>query len=203
MPAPGTTPRWWEDAAISLGLVGVQLAGAAYMVVLTPILALGLDPLFLVTFGSLCTGILTFPFAFNLERKKWPSQLSNRLVLQFVLLSLGGVTLFQALMLHGMKMTSPAIASAMPNLAPGFIFVVAGCLRFERVDFRCHYTRAKILGTLLCLGGAITMSILQSPAAPSGRRSPDLKSHQDWVIGCLCLLGAVLVLSATIILQAQ
>ena len=40
------------------------------------------------------------------------------------------VTLFQALMLHGMKKTTPAIASAMPNLAPGFIFVVAGCLRY-------------------------------------------------------------------------
>jgi hypothetical protein len=61
-------PRWWEDAAISLGLVAVQLAGAAYMVVLTPILALGLDPLFLVTFGSLSTGLFTLPFAVNLER---------------------------------------------------------------------------------------------------------------------------------------
>ena len=79
LPAPATlpaphadaatpVPRWWEDAAISLGLVAVQLAGAAYMVVLTPILALGLDPLFLITFGSLSTGLLTFPFALNLER---------------------------------------------------------------------------------------------------------------------------------------
>jgi hypothetical protein len=58
----------WEDAAISLGLVGVQLASAAYMVVLTPVLALGLDPLFLIAFGSLCTGILTVPFAVKLER---------------------------------------------------------------------------------------------------------------------------------------
>jgi len=58
----------WEDAAISLGLVGVQLASAAYMVVLTPVLELGLDPLFLIAFGSLCTGILTVPFAVKLER---------------------------------------------------------------------------------------------------------------------------------------
>lgn len=41
------------------------------------------------------------------------------------------VTVFQALMLDGMKKTSPAIASAMLNLAPGFIFVVAGCLRYD------------------------------------------------------------------------
>jgi hypothetical protein len=58
----------WEDGAISLGLVGVQLAGAAYMVVVTPVLALGLDPLFLVAVGSLCTAVLTIPFAVKIER---------------------------------------------------------------------------------------------------------------------------------------
>ncbi|KAG8080543.1 hypothetical protein GUJ93_ZPchr0007g4049 [Zizania palustris] len=155
----------WEDVAISAGLVAVQLAGAAYMVVVTPVLALGLDPLFLVTFGSLSTGLFTLPFAINLERHtshyihlKWPSEFNNWLLVRFFLLALGGVTVFQALMLHGMKKTSPAIASAMPNLARAFIFIVAGCLRFERVDLRCMYTRAKIAGTLLCLGGAVTMS---------------------------------------------
>jgi len=40
------------------------------------------------------------------------------------------VTGFQALLLQGMKMTSPAIASAMPNLAPGFIFIISGCLGY-------------------------------------------------------------------------
>ncbi|EMS60570.1 hypothetical protein TRIUR3_12060 [Triticum urartu] len=82
--------------------------------------------------AGLSTGILTLPFALNLDRNKWPSELSNRLILELVVLSLGGVTVFQALMLDGMKKTSPAIASAMLNLAPGFIFVVAGCLRRTR-----------------------------------------------------------------------
>ncbi|GJN07435.1 hypothetical protein PR202_ga25267 [Eleusine coracana subsp. coracana] len=206
--APAPSGRGcWEDGAISLGLVAVQLGGAAYMVVVTPVLALGLDPLFLVAVGSLCTGILTLPFALKIERKKWPSGMSNRLLREFIVLALGGVTGFQALMLHGMKMTSPAIASAMPNLAPGIIFVVSGCLGFERVDLRCRYTRAKILGTVVCLGGAVAMTVLQSPATPRGRRPLDnaaavARSHRDWVAGCLFLLGAVLVLSATIVLQA-
>ncbi|KAG2645385.1 WAT1-related protein At5g47470-like [Panicum virgatum] len=195
----------WEDGAISLGLVGVQLAGAAYMVVVTPVLALGLDPLFLVAFGSLCTAILTIPFAVKLERKKWPSELTSRLLFQFIVLALGGVTGFQALLLQGMKMTSPAIASAMPNLAPGFIFIISGCLGFERVDLKCRYTRAKILGTVVCLGGAVAMSVLQSPDAPPGHllpRSAARAAAARWVAGCLFLLGAVLVLSGTIVMQA-
>ncbi|CAN6175416.1 unnamed protein product [Urochloa humidicola] len=201
----------WEDGAISLGLVGVQLAGAAYMVVVTPVLALGLDPLFLVAIGSLCTAVLTTPFAVKLERKKWPSELSSRLLFQFIVLALGGVTGFQALLLHGMKMTSPAIASAMPNLAPGFIFIISGCLGFERVDLKCRYTRAKILGTVVCLGGAIAMSVLQSPDTPSpghvllprsAAERAAAAAAASWVAGCLFLLGAVLVLSGTIVMQA-
>uniref|UniRef100_A0A0E0Q8B6 Uncharacterized protein n=1 Tax=Oryza rufipogon TaxID=4529 RepID=A0A0E0Q8B6_ORYRU len=192
-PAAGWCSWEWEDVAISAGLVAVQLAGAAYMVVLAPVLALGLDPLFLVTFGSLATGLFTLPFAINLERKRWP------------------VTVFQALMLHGMKKTSPAIASTMPNLAPVFIFVVAACLGFERVDLSCRYTRAKIAGTVLCLAGAVTMSVLQSPAAAAATRSSSHRTTTaaaanagggDWAVGCACLLGAVLVVSGTTVLQA-
>uniref|UniRef100_A0A0E0EB96 WAT1-related protein n=1 Tax=Oryza meridionalis TaxID=40149 RepID=A0A0E0EB96_9ORYZ len=192
-PAAGWCSWEWEDVAISAGLVAVQLAGAAYMVVLAPVLALGLDPLFLVTFGSLATGLFTLPFAINLERKRWP------------------VTVFQALMLHGTKKTSPAIASTMPNLAPVFIFVVAACLGFERVDLSCRYTRAKIAGTVLCLAGAVTMSVLQSPAAAAATRSSSHRTTTaaaanagggDWAVGCACLLGAVLVVSGTTVLQA-
>jgi hypothetical protein len=90
-PAAGWCSWEWEDVAISAGLVAVQLAGAAYMVVLAPVLALGLDPLFLVTFGSLATGLFTLPFAINLERKRWPSHLNaNHLLLRLFLLALGG-----------------------------------------------------------------------------------------------------------------
>jgi hypothetical protein len=39
-------------------------------------------------------------------------------------------TAFQELMLLGNKKTTPAIASAMPNLIPGIIFVVAACFRY-------------------------------------------------------------------------
>lgn len=49
----------------------------------------------------------------------------------YMLVATCRVTGFQALMLHGMKMTSPAIASAMPNLAPGIIFIVSGCLGYS------------------------------------------------------------------------
>ncbi|OAY68016.1 WAT1-related protein, partial [Ananas comosus] len=214
-PSPfGSGCGFLEDSLIICGLVAVQLIGAAYMVLLAPILSLGLNPLFLVAFGSLATSVFTFPFAVAFEKKKWPSRISPMLMAQFALLALGGVTAFQGLMLLGMKKTSPAIAAAMPNLAPGFIFVIAACLRFEKVDMKCLYTRVKILGTLLCLGGAITMSFLQSPSSTSpvhaAPRSPVASRsglapqtvYHEWVVGCGCLLAAVLIVSCNTVLQA-
>ncbi|XP_072957071.1 WAT1-related protein At5g47470-like isoform X1 [Typha angustifolia] len=201
-----------EDSLIISGLTAVQLVGAAYMVLLAPLLSLGIKPLFLVTFGSLATSLFTFPFAAAFEKRKWPSRLNVVLMAQFVLIALGGVTTFQALMLVGIKKTSPAIAAAMPNLAPGIIFLIAACLGFEKVDMRCLYTRTKILGTVVCLGGAIAMSILQSPSAPpfhvAERSTVSIKLpllgnvQEDWIIGCTCLLGAIIVVSCSTVLQA-
>ncbi|KAF0896885.1 hypothetical protein E2562_029573 [Oryza meyeriana var. granulata] len=67
----------------------------------------GVNLLFLVTFGSLANAAFTLPFSVALERRLlWPPEqqlLIDRLLLQFVLLALGGVTGFQVLMLQGMK----------------------------------------------------------------------------------------------------
>uniref|UniRef100_K4A250 WAT1-related protein n=1 Tax=Setaria italica TaxID=4555 RepID=K4A250_SETIT len=210
----------WEDGAISLGLVGVQLAGAAYMVVVTPVLALGLDPLFLVAFGSLCTAVLTIPFAVKLER--------SELLIMHAQMAVGAdkpvaFPVHRAGSGRGDRIPGPAAAGHEDDV-PGHRlrhaqphprlhlhhlrlprFLRAGTYRFERVDLKCPYTRAKILGTVVCLGGAIAMSVLQSPDAPPGHVMPrpaERAAAASWVAGCLFLLGAVLVLSGTIVMQA-
>ncbi|KAF3795214.1 WAT1-related protein [Nymphaea thermarum] len=185
-----------EDFLIICGLVLTQLVYGSFSVFMGKLLAMGLDPLFIVITGSLVTAILLSPFAFFMERGKRPSKLSLRLLIQFFFIAVGGVTVFQVLLLVGIKKTSPAIASAMPNLAPGLIFVIAGFLRLEKVDLKCRYSWAKIMGTLICLGGAVGMSFLQHGAPATGL------AGDDGLVGCMYLLTAVFVLSCVMILQA-
>ncbi|XP_038970788.1 WAT1-related protein At5g47470-like isoform X3 [Phoenix dactylifera] len=120
------------------------------------------------------------------------------------------VTMYQAILLLGIKKTSPAIASAMPNLAPGFIFIIAACFRFEKFDIRCKYSGIKILGTLVCLSGAIVMSFLQSPSTSPMLTSNKLSLlgehmnmaiNKEWMLGCFYLLAAVIILSCNTVLQ--
>ena len=140
----------------------------------------------------------------------------------------------------GVERTSPAIASAMPNLGLGFIFVIAACLRyrvtdsiaetqesesvkklyactlllivnlyrFERFNWKCKYTRAKILGTLVCLSGAMCVSFLKnsipsvSPKSiPGDEELSDGKTRKEWILGCFYLLTGVTIFACNTVMQ--
>lgn len=191
-----------EDVLIGAGLLVVQCILAGYVVFVHHVLDLGANPLTVIVVAAAASSAFFLPFAVALERKKWPSKVSRSLMAQFVLIALGGTTVFQELMLLGIKKTTPAIASAMPNLSPGLIFVIAACFRLEKFDKACKYTRAKILGTFVCLVGAMAMSFLQSPPPSPNLQASEPGSYYDWILGCSYLFVAVIVLSLYTVLQA-
>ncbi|XP_074359192.1 WAT1-related protein At5g47470-like isoform X2 [Apium graveolens] len=188
-----------EDIAVIGGLVAVQFVYAGNNVVLSYLMSLGFHPASLIIITSFATFVVLSPLAFFIERVKWPQRFSLKLFFQLVLISLGGVTVFQSLLLKGIRLTSPEMGTAMPNLAPGLIFVIA---------WAC---RVKIGGTLLCVIGAVTMSISQSAANPpfeedTGISSPFPFSTSEFdkekIVGCIYLMAAVFVLSSMVVLQA-
>jgi hypothetical protein len=83
--------------------------------------------------------------------------------------------------------------------------------RFERFEWRCKYTRAKILGTLVCLSGAMCVSFLKSPdpvtppkSVPGDREAlSNIKIDREWILGCLYLLSGVTVFACNTVLQVQ
>ncbi|GLU05568.1 hypothetical protein SLE2022_226650 [Rubroshorea leprosula] len=196
-----------EDVAVIGGLIGVQFAYAGNSVFLSYVMSLGLNHLTIIIFSSFATFVLLSPVAVYFERSKWPKQFTLKLMIQLVLISFAGVTLFQSLFLKGIQLTSPAMATAMPNLAPGLIFLIAWACRLEKVKLSCLYSRVKIVGTLLCVVGALSMSLLHSTtSSPKESKmavpSPAMIFDWDKIVGCLYLMAAVFVLSSNVVLQA-
>ncbi|KAL0550408.1 hypothetical protein IC582_014918 [Cucumis melo] len=200
-----------EDFAIMSGLVGVQFVYAGNSVFMSFLMSLGIDPLTLVIFSTFSTFLIVSPVAVYFERYSWPKKLSLKLILQLVLISFGGVTLFQSLLLKGIQLTSPTLATAMPNLAPGLIFAIAWIFRLEKVQLSCIYSKIKILGTLLCVIGAFTMSVMHSASSDTAgkdsvpRQSP-LSEHmfdEQKILGCAYLFSAIIILSSVVVLQAS
>ncbi|CAN1779771.1 WAT1-related protein At5g47470 [Linum perenne] len=172
-----------EDLAIAGGLIGVQFVYAGNSVLLSYLMSIGLNSLTIVIFSTFSTFLIISPFAFYFER----------------------VTLFQTFFLKGIKLTSPALATAMPNLAPGFIFIIAWTLRLERVRIGCIYSKVKIMGTLLCVVGALTMSLMHSRSSKEASSfisfPTDISIDMEKLVGCAYLVAAVLVLSSNVVLQ--
>ncbi|CAM8878033.1 unnamed protein product [Rhodiola kirilowii] len=200
-----------EEIGLIGGLIGMQVMFAGNSVLMSYFMKLGIEPLAVVSCTALFTFLLLMPLSIILERRKWPDRLSLKLSIQFLMISFTGVTLFQTLFLKGVERTSPAIATAMPNLAPGFIFIIAWILGLEKVKLSCTYSRVKLLGTFLCVLGALLMSIMhstkqkhahQSSSESAPQPQPDSIFDMDQIIGCLYLLAAVVTLSSNIVLQA-
>ncbi|CAO2164353.1 unnamed protein product [Urochloa humidicola] len=198
-----------SDALIICGLFAVQCIFGLYMMFLNGLLAAGVPSLFIIVVACAASSVVVLPFAVALERKKWPKVWSPMLVLQLVIISLVGVSIYQVFMMLGVERTSPAIASAMPNLGPAFIFVIAACLRFERFNWKCKYTREKILGTLVCLSGAMCVSFLKNPtpsvspkSVPGDEELSSGKSRKDWILGCFYLLTGVTIFACNTVMQA-
>ncbi|KAF1873749.1 hypothetical protein Lal_00027787 [Lupinus albus] len=199
-----------EDVAIIGGLIGVQFIYAGNAMLMSYAMSLGLTSLTIVIYTSLATFFLLFPLAFYFERTSWPNKCSIKFITQLLLLSFGGVV-FQSFFLKGINLTSPAMGTAMPNIAPGLIFIIAWTSGLEKVNLSNTYSKVKILGTLLCVLGAFTMSIMQSISAPATENGTTVKSSstpsdfifdKQKIIGCFYLMAAVFILSSSIVLQA-
>ncbi|CAN8245716.1 unnamed protein product [Cochlearia groenlandica] len=194
-----------EETVIVGGLVMVQFVYAGNSLLMSYLMSLGLGSFTIVIFSTFATFLILSPFAILFERKQWPNEFSLRLIGKLVLISFAGVTLFQSLFLEGIRLTSPAMATAMPNLAPGLIFFIAWIVGLEKMNIQCVYSKLKILGTLLCVFGALTMSLMHSTSVSQNEEDDSMifVFDRDKVVGCIYLLGAVFVLSTNVVLQAS
>ncbi|KAK8487205.1 hypothetical protein V6N11_013928 [Hibiscus sabdariffa] len=69
----------------------------------------------------------------------------------------------QNLYYTGIKYTTVTIATALCNVLPAFVFLLAWVCRFEKVDVKKVQCQAKILGTIGTVGGAMIMTMFNGP----------------------------------------
>ncbi|KAF2567802.1 hypothetical protein F2Q68_00028156 [Brassica cretica] len=105
-----------------------------------------------------------------------------------------------------MKYTSATFTAAMTNVLPAFAFLMAWIFRLEKVNIRKIHSQAKILGTVVTVGGAMLMTVVKGPLVPLPWANPN-DNHQDSsnpgvtpdltkgalliAIGCICWAGFV------------
>ncbi|KAH9329431.1 hypothetical protein KI387_001539 [Taxus chinensis] len=195
-----------------MAMTSLQFGYAGMNIITKVSLNHGMSHFVLVVYRHAVATAVLAPFAFFLERKVRP-KLTFFIFCQIFALGLLGPVIDQNFYYLGLKYTSPTFGCAMSNLLPAMTFILALIFRMEKVKIREIRSQAKILGTILCVGGAMLMTLYKGGIVPMpwsshhhSSKADAASSHDsdaDWIKGCLCLIVATLAWASLFVLQAS
>ncbi|WVZ17505.1 hypothetical protein V8G54_010487 [Vigna mungo] len=111
------------------------------------------------------------------------------------------------LLRRGLYLTNSSVASAIVNLVPAVTFVIAACAGMEKVNIGSWRSIAKMVGTVICVSGAVSIALLKGPKLLNAENLPSkaitmASSEADnWFLGCLFLTACCCSWSIWLILM--
>ncbi|KAL2469057.1 WAT1-related protein [Forsythia ovata] len=140
-----------------LAMVVVQLGYAGMNILSKLAMNSGMNPFVHVAYRQIFATVCIAPFAYFLER----------------------VTVNQITYLFGLKNSTPTIVGALSNINPAVTFLVAIPFGLETLELRTKGGQAKVLGTLVCVGGALILSFYHGPVVNIGRSGVHWKYAEE------------------------
>ncbi|XP_057830221.1 WAT1-related protein At5g07050 isoform X2 [Cryptomeria japonica] len=148
-------------------------------------------------------------FTLVFYRKTRP-KLTFGIFCQIFLSALLGATINQNFYYAGLDYTSTTFACAISNIVPALTFLMAIPLRLERVGIRTSAGQAKVLGTIVCVGGAMFMTVYKGMAIQLwtthihvSEGQANASQPKDWIKGSLLIVGSCIFWSSWFIMQAK
>ncbi|XP_072999749.1 WAT1-related protein At1g25270-like [Typha latifolia] len=196
------------------GMVLVQVVFAGVNVFYKLAINDGMDLRVLVAYRFLFATAFLGPLAFFVERRSRPKLTWKVLMLSF-LCGLFGGALAQNLYVYSLKLTSATFASAMTNLIPAITFVLAVIFRLETLAMNTISGHAKVLGTLVGIGGAMLLTFYKGVAinlwstginllnTHNGGDNLPPKEPGNHVMGSLMAISSCFFYAVWLIIQAK
>ncbi|XP_010533056.1 PREDICTED: WAT1-related protein At1g70260 [Tarenaya hassleriana] len=166
----------------------------------------GMSPFVFVVYTNALGSFLLLPFSFFFHKQERTelSIFSRPLLVRIFFLGFTGVFMFQNLAFVGLSFSSPIVVCAMGLLLPSFSFLLSLLLGRSSLEWQNTSTRAKVVGTLISVSGAIVEEFYKGPyIRPSSSPSPTgllrsiprlfvyYKIPDNWVLGGVFLAAAV------------
>ncbi|XP_056852107.1 WAT1-related protein At4g30420-like [Raphanus sativus] len=198
-----------EEYKPVMAMIGLQLCYAGVTLSSRATLVHGTSPRVFILYRQALATICIFPFLYFSRRKSKISPLDLKSFSLIFMVSLIGITINQNLYFEGLYLASSSMGSAMGNINPAVTFLISFLVGYEKVNIKNIRGLAKIAGTVLCVVGAISMTLLRGPKILNSESALSLassllgglKDQNMWLIGCLFLFSSNLCWSFWLTLQ--
>lgn len=161
----GWFSRFCKQSRPYIGVLFLQLGYAVNNLLVKSALNEGLNPYTFSVYRNVAAAVAFGPFALYFERKI-RTQMTFSVFWKISMLALIEPVMDQILYYTGMKYTTATFAIAMCNVLPALTFVMAWIFRLEKVNVKKLHSQGKILGTIVTVGGAMVMTLVNGPPVP-------------------------------------
>ncbi|KAL0323344.1 UNVERIFIED_CONTAM: WAT1-related protein [Sesamum angustifolium] len=191
-----------------LAMISLQFGYAGMYIVTLLSFKHGFSHWIFVVYRHAIATLVFAPFAYFIEKKIRP-QMTKSVFFKILVLAFLEPVLDQNLYGVGIQYTSATFAAVSLNVLPAITFIMAVIFRLEKVNLKKVHSVAKVIGTVITVAGAMTMTLYKGPAVnilwythrSSHQDAASSSAGQHWVAGTVMLLLSIVGWAAFFILQ--
>ncbi|XP_022140812.1 WAT1-related protein At1g43650-like isoform X2 [Momordica charantia] len=201
-----------------LAMLLVQLFATGMQLLSKLILNQGTFIFALMAYRHVVAALCVAPFAFFFDRSH-ANKFSWQVLFWLFLSAFTGITAAMGMYYYGLRDTTATYATNFLNLIPVVTFVISSVLGMEKVSVRRRAGKVKIVGAILCVGGALITVFYKgkgfhighhaiaghrdvaAPAVIFNEIEADAEAH--WGRGTLLLLGSCFCYAAWFVVQVK
>nr|GLL38842.1 WAT1-related protein At1g43650-like [Ipomoea trifida] len=195
---------------VLLGMLLVQVVAAGLQLLSKVILGQGTFVYALMTYRHIVATLCVAPFAFFWERESL-KKLSLSVLMWLFLVALSGISLAMGFFYFGLRDTTATYASNFLNLIPIVTFATSIIFRVEKLRLNTKVGKVKLMGTMICLAGALTIASYKGKTFHFSHTNAKLQAvaaaHQvmkpNWKRGTIFLVCSCLSYGFWFIIQAK
>ncbi|CAL9248023.1 unnamed protein product [Arabidopsis halleri] len=201
------TKLWKAVLMMSMINIGLSVVNVMFKKMIDE----GLNRMVATTYRLAVGTLFLIPFAIFLERHNRP-KLTGRILCSLFFSALLGTSLVQYFFLIGLEYTSSTFSLAFSNMVPSVTFALALVFRQETLNIKSNVGRAKVLGTMICICGALVLTLYKGTAL-SREHNTAMQTHtrtdstgamtQKWAMGSIMLVISIIIWSSWFIVQAK
>ncbi|TKY56413.1 WAT1-related protein [Spatholobus suberectus] len=202
-----TLKEWFTSSQALLSMLLVQVFVTGMQLLSRVILVHGSFICALIAYRHIVAAICVAPFALYFERGR-PKKFTWKIWFWLFINALMGMTLAQGLFYYGLRDTSATYSANFLNLIPISTFFTSIICRMEKLGLQTWAGKAKSIGAILCVGGALVTSLYKGKEFYLGHHSHHAQTavvaHKTHMLrGTFFLVGSCFSYTAWFIVQVK